>query len=241
MNDSRLCRPCRRLTRNRSRPSRRADGGGCQKPLLVGCGVLALLLGIAAVVFVVKAKDVLAYAINQLRTEVMAHLPEDAPADRPKSRGRLRRGPRPHAQRRARSGVAAGAAEEAHRCGLGRFDPKPDSRGARRSDRRAGQVQSAVGRRASRRPAGVPARERWPGRGLRPRRAARRRPARRRSRGRRRLEPLRARLARSLPRATSRRRSNSSPSASSAARRSRSCSGSPAPARRSRSPRSSSA
>ena len=28
----------------------------------------------------VKAKDVLAYAMNQLRTEVVAHLPKDAPA-----------------------------------------------------------------------------------------------------------------------------------------------------------------
>jgi hypothetical protein len=60
-------------------PEKIAGGGGCQKPLLVGCGLLALLLGIAAVVFVVKAKDVLAYAMNQLRAEVEAHLPEDAP------------------------------------------------------------------------------------------------------------------------------------------------------------------
>jgi hypothetical protein len=46
--------------------------------MLVGCGLLSLLLGIAAVVFVVKAKDVLAYAMNQLRAEVVAHLPEDS-------------------------------------------------------------------------------------------------------------------------------------------------------------------
>ena len=59
-------------------PERPVGGGGCQKPLLVGCGLLSLLLGIAAVVFVVKAKDVLAYAMNQLRAEVVAHLPEDA-------------------------------------------------------------------------------------------------------------------------------------------------------------------
>ncbi len=59
-------------------PEKIAGGGGCQKPLLVGCGLLALLLGIAAVVFVVKAKDVLAYAMNQLRAEVVAKLPEDA-------------------------------------------------------------------------------------------------------------------------------------------------------------------
>ncbi len=59
-------------------PEQTSGGGGCQKPVLIGCGLLALLLGIAAVVFVVKAKDVLAYAMNQLRAEVVAHLPEDA-------------------------------------------------------------------------------------------------------------------------------------------------------------------
>jgi hypothetical protein len=59
-------------------PEKMSGGGGCQKPLLVGCGLLSLLLGIAAVVFVVKAKDVLAYAMNQLRAEVVTHLPEDA-------------------------------------------------------------------------------------------------------------------------------------------------------------------
>ena len=59
-------------------PEKVSGGGGCQKPLLVGCGLLSLLLGIAAVVFVIKAKDVLAYAMNQLRSEVVAHLPEDA-------------------------------------------------------------------------------------------------------------------------------------------------------------------
>ncbi len=61
-----------------AKPFSPAGGGsGCQKPLLLGCGLLSLLLGIAAVVFVVKAKDVLAYAMNQLRTEVVAHLPEE--------------------------------------------------------------------------------------------------------------------------------------------------------------------
>jgi hypothetical protein len=59
-------------------PEKTSGGGGCQKPVLIGCGLLALLLGIAAVVFVVKAKDVLAYAMNQLRAQVVAHLPEDA-------------------------------------------------------------------------------------------------------------------------------------------------------------------
>ena len=59
-------------------PERLHGGGGCQKPVLVGCGLVALLLGVAAVIFVIKAKDVLAYAMNKLRVEVVAHLPEDA-------------------------------------------------------------------------------------------------------------------------------------------------------------------
>ncbi|MEO7794094.1 MAG: hypothetical protein ABIV06_04915 [Thermoanaerobaculia bacterium] len=58
-------------------PEKMTGGGGCQKSLLIGCGLLSLLLGIAAVVFVVNAKAVLAYAMNQLRAEVVAHLPED--------------------------------------------------------------------------------------------------------------------------------------------------------------------
>lgn len=50
---------------------------GCQKPLLIGCGLTALLLGIGAIAFVMKAKDVLAYAMNQLRSQVVASLPEE--------------------------------------------------------------------------------------------------------------------------------------------------------------------
>ncbi len=54
-----------------------ATPGGCGKPLLIGCGVLAILLGIAAVFFVVKAKSLLAYALDKLQAEVVSHLPED--------------------------------------------------------------------------------------------------------------------------------------------------------------------
>ena len=45
--------------------------------MLVGCGILTLLLGIAAIALVVKAKDVLAYAMGQLRAQVVARLPLD--------------------------------------------------------------------------------------------------------------------------------------------------------------------
>lgn len=54
---------------------------GCQKPLLIGCGTLALLLGIGAIIFVLKAKDVLAYAMGRLQAEVIASLPPEVSAD----------------------------------------------------------------------------------------------------------------------------------------------------------------
>lgn len=54
-----------------------AAPGGCGKPFLIGCGLLAILLGIGAVVFVVKAKSLLAFALEKLEAEVVANLPED--------------------------------------------------------------------------------------------------------------------------------------------------------------------
>jgi hypothetical protein len=51
--------------------------GGCQKPILIGCGLITLLLGIGAIFFVLKAKDVLAFAMDKLRAQVMAQLPAD--------------------------------------------------------------------------------------------------------------------------------------------------------------------
>lgn len=62
-------------------PGSTRSATGCQKPLLVGCGTLALLLGIGAIVFVLKAKDVLAFAMGKLQTEVVAHLPDDISAE----------------------------------------------------------------------------------------------------------------------------------------------------------------
>ncbi|MCB1008414.1 MAG: hypothetical protein KDB94_05900 [Acidobacteria bacterium] len=74
--------------------------GGCGKPLLIGCGLLAILLGIGAVVFVVKAKSLLAFALDKLQAEVVANLPEDVtPAERERldtafsaTLGRIRKG-----------------------------------------------------------------------------------------------------------------------------------------------------
>lgn len=62
-------------------PAPASPPGGCGKPMLVGCGVLAILLGVGAIVFVVKAKSLLAYALGKLQAEVEAHLPEDLDAN----------------------------------------------------------------------------------------------------------------------------------------------------------------
>lgn len=62
-------------------PAATKPASGCQRPLLIGCGLVALLLGIGAIVFLMKAKDVLAFAMNQLRAQVVAQLPENLPAE----------------------------------------------------------------------------------------------------------------------------------------------------------------
>jgi hypothetical protein len=57
--------------------------GGCGTPLLIGCGVLAVLLGLGAIFFVVKAKSLLAYTMEKLEAQVVANLPEEVdPAGR---------------------------------------------------------------------------------------------------------------------------------------------------------------
>jgi len=64
-------------------------GGGCGRPALIGCGILVVLLGIAAIVFVAKAKDLLGWTMKQLQAQVMAQLPDDVSAA---ERTRLDRG-----------------------------------------------------------------------------------------------------------------------------------------------------
>jgi len=51
--------------------------GGCGKPVLVGCGVVFLLLGVAAIVFLFNAKRVLAWTLTKAKQEVVANLPAD--------------------------------------------------------------------------------------------------------------------------------------------------------------------
>jgi len=61
-------------------------GGGAGRWLLIGCGGLFFLLGIAAIAFLMKADDFLGWTFGKLEETVVARLPEDLP---PESRRRL--------------------------------------------------------------------------------------------------------------------------------------------------------
>jgi hypothetical protein len=62
---------------------------GCSRPLLVGCGVVVVLLGIAGIVFVANAKRILAYAMRELQQQVVTALPVEVTRE---ERARLDRG-----------------------------------------------------------------------------------------------------------------------------------------------------
>src|SRR5688572_9503596 len=54
--------------------------GGCGKPVFVGCGVVLVLLGIAGVLFVVKAKDLLVWSLEKAKGGITAKLAPDVTA-----------------------------------------------------------------------------------------------------------------------------------------------------------------
>lgn len=54
----------------------RTSGGGCGKPAWIGCGALLILLGILAIVFVVKSKDLFRWSIQRVESNIMDKLPE---------------------------------------------------------------------------------------------------------------------------------------------------------------------
>ena len=51
--------------------------GGCSRVGLIGCGVVILLLGAAAVLFLFKAGDLFAWAMTRFEVEITQALPED--------------------------------------------------------------------------------------------------------------------------------------------------------------------
>jgi len=54
--------------------------GGCGKPVFVGCGVVLVVLGIAGVLFVVKAKDLLVWSLDKAKGGITAKLAPDVTA-----------------------------------------------------------------------------------------------------------------------------------------------------------------
>lgn len=64
-------------------PARPPGRTGCSKPLLVGCGVLLLLLGIGLVVTIYNAPKILQWSFEAIERDVMARLgPDVTPEDR---------------------------------------------------------------------------------------------------------------------------------------------------------------
>ena len=55
----------------------RPVGGSGKRPLLIGCGALLVLLGIAAVVLVAKRAEVVGWMFQKLEAQILAKLPED--------------------------------------------------------------------------------------------------------------------------------------------------------------------
>ena len=53
--------------------------GGCGRVGVIGCGVVILLLGAAAVLFLFKAGDLFAWALSRFEVEITKALPEDFP------------------------------------------------------------------------------------------------------------------------------------------------------------------
>ncbi len=64
-------------------PGRPAAPSGCGRYALIGCGFSALLLGIAAVVFLFKAGDLFAWTLQKMEAQIATQLPADlAPEER---------------------------------------------------------------------------------------------------------------------------------------------------------------
>jgi hypothetical protein len=67
----------------------RRSAPGCGRVSLIGCGVATALLGVAAIVLMFYAKDILVWTIHEIQSEVMAKLPPDVTVE---ERARLDRG-----------------------------------------------------------------------------------------------------------------------------------------------------
>lgn len=71
---------------NPGKPISPGGGSSGKRPLLIGCGALLLLLGIAAVVLVAKRAEFVGWMFQKLEAQILAKLPEDVT---PEERQRL--------------------------------------------------------------------------------------------------------------------------------------------------------
>lgn len=77
--------------------------GGCGRPVWIGCALVILVMGIAAMIFLWKAPDLFEWAMGEFESEVMRSLPAEVTPDQ---RARLE-----DAFVAAREGVADGTAD----------------------------------------------------------------------------------------------------------------------------------
>jgi len=57
------------------------SGTGCSRPLLIGCGVLLVLLGVGALILALNAGKLATWAFDKLEEQIEAQLPKDIPAE----------------------------------------------------------------------------------------------------------------------------------------------------------------
>lgn len=71
---------------NPGKPITPGGGSSGKRPLLIGCGALLVLLGIAAVILVAKRGELVGWMFEKLEAQILAKLPEDVT---PEERQRL--------------------------------------------------------------------------------------------------------------------------------------------------------
>ncbi|MCL4839388.1 MAG: hypothetical protein KJ058_15645 [Thermoanaerobaculia bacterium] len=111
-------------------PGRAPAPSGCGRLALVGCGISTLLLGIAAVVFLFKADDLLAWTLRKMEAQIAEALP---PEVTPEERDRFRR-----AFAEARDAIGRGDIDPA---ALQRLQRKLASFGGRSGENPAGREE----------------------------------------------------------------------------------------------------
>ena len=59
----------------------RKAGGSGKRPLLIGCGAILVLLGIAAIVLMAKRAELVGWMFQKLEAQILAKLPPDVTKD----------------------------------------------------------------------------------------------------------------------------------------------------------------